>query len=128
MRLFVQPRSTDGLHAPAQDALPIKGRAAFQIYVQLIEAASCRNRHPVVAPEVSPFAFDAALLVAAGRVAKLALIAPMRTESDEAAGLIPPMPTQNLLHRTRQIIVAEKPENPTKVAERPLVGFKKCLE
>jgi hypothetical protein len=81
----------------------------------------------VVASKVSALAFDAALLVAAGRVTELALVAPVRTESDEAAGLFPPMSTQDLLHRARQVIVAERAKDAAEVAERQLEGFKKCL-
>src|SRR5580693_7867120 len=113
--LLVQHRSTDGLHTPAQDALPVQVRAALQIRVQLVLVARCWNRHPMVAPEVSAFAFDSTLLVAASRVAELALKAPVRTEGDEAAGLFPPMAAQDLLDRTREVIVAKQPEDPAKV-------------
>src|ERR1035437_1213978 len=127
VRLFVLHRCTNCLRAPAQDALPVIVRAVLQIRVQLTQIVVLRYRDPVVATEISTFALDASLFVAASWVAKLALKAPVRTEGDEAAGLFPPMATQDLLHRTRQVIVAEKPENPAKVAERQLVGFKKCL-
>ena len=81
----------------------------------------------MVAAEVSAFAFDAALLVAAGRITELALITPVRTESNEAAGLFAPIAAQYLLHRTCKVIVAEKSENPAKIAECQLMSFKKCL-
>ena len=55
--------------------------ALLQVGVQLFQIAGFRQRHPVVAAEVSAFAFHAALLVAACRVAELALKAPVRTEA-----------------------------------------------
>jgi hypothetical protein len=38
-----------------------------------------------------------------------------------------PQLTNSSLHCARQVIIAEDPENPAKVAERQLVSFKKCL-
>src|ERR1022692_263854 len=90
VRLFVQHRGANCLCAPTQNASPIQVATALQVHVQLVLTTSFRNRHPVVAPKVSAFALDAALLVAASRVAELALITPVRTESNEAAGLFAP--------------------------------------
>jgi hypothetical protein len=72
VRLFVQHRGAHCLSTPAQNASPVFVRAVLQIQVQLVLAASFRNRHPVVAAKVAALAFDATLLVAASRVAELA--------------------------------------------------------
>jgi hypothetical protein len=88
----------------------VKGRTYEEQYQRLQEkkdpnssleseflSVLCKSKHrlpdralpAVVAAEVSAFAFDAALLVAARRIAELALESPVRAEGDEATGLFP---------------------------------------
>ena len=66
---------------------------------------------PVVASEVSALAFNAALFVAPSRVAELALVAPVGTAGDEAAGLFSLIATQNLLHGTGEVVIAKSPKD-----------------
>src|SRR5664279_3554785 len=127
MRLFVQHRRAYRLRATVKNAPLILLAAVLQIGVQLFQVACFRQGNPVVAPEVSAFALHSALLVATGGVAELALETPVRSKRNEAARLLPLMPTQDPLHRTRQVVVAQQPEEPVKIAKRPLVRFQKCL-
>ena len=98
-----------------------------ELPVQVREIRRFRHRHPVIAPEVSSFSFDAALLVRLGRRAKLRLESPVRTEGNEASRLFPPMSAQNLLHRRGQVVIAKLAEHAAKVGERQLVRFQKRL-
>jgi hypothetical protein len=81
----------------------------------------------VAAAEVPTFPFDTTLLVAAGRVAELALKSPVRSEGNEAARFLAAMPAQDLLGRTLQVVLAKYAENATKVCERQLMSLEKCL-
>ena len=81
--------------------------ATAQLFVQLFQVLHLRNRHQMVAAEVTHFAFHSALLVASRRVAELRLKAPVRAESDQALRLFPLMTAQNLLHRALQVVVAQ---------------------
>lgn len=56
--------------------------------VELGKIAGIRQRYPVIAPEVTGFAFDATLLVRFLGRAELALETPVRAEGDEACGLL----------------------------------------
>lgn len=69
----------------------------------------------MVAPEVSAFTFDAALFVAAGRVAELALKAPVRPKSNEAAGLFALVAAEDPLYDALQVVITEKLEDAIKI-------------
>ena len=127
MRLLDEHRRADRLRASSQDAALIFAATPLQICVQLIQIAGFRQRHPVVATEVAAFAFDAALLVAAGRVAELALKPPVRSEGDEAARLLTAMSAQDLLHRTLQVVIAKHTKDAAEVGKRQLMRLEKCL-
>jgi hypothetical protein len=127
MRLLAQHRRAHRFRAPAQNAPLILPTALLQVTVQFAQIASFRQRHPVVATEVSAFAFDAALFVAPSRVAELALITPVRPKGDEAAGLLSLISAQDLLHRTRQVVITQEAEDAIEIAKRQFVCFQKRL-
>ena len=97
IRPFVEHRCAYRFRPTIQEAPLILLAALLQVGVQLFQITRFRQRHPVVAAEVSALTFDAALLVATCRIAELALKAPVRTEADEAAGLLPLISMQDLL-------------------------------
>ena len=99
----------------------------MKLPVQRCKIGRYRHRHPVVAAEVANFTFHAALLVAFARRAELGLILPMRTERDEPGRQLSLLAAQNLLHRARQVIVAQPPEDAFEVIEGKLVRLQKCL-
>src|ERR1035438_625290 len=116
------------LHRLACDTPLLVLLAALQQQcVQLRQVLHPRNRHQVVAPEITHFAFDPTLLVAPRRVAEVGLKAPVRTKCYQPLRLFPLVTAQDLLHRALQVVVAQQPEDPTKVAKRQLMGFQKCL-
>ena len=98
-----------------------------QLGVEIIKIPRVRQRHPVIAPEVTGFALNPAFFVRFPRIAKVAREAPVRAEGDEARGLLAPMAAQNLLHRTLQVVVSEQPEDSAKIMKRLLVGLEKRL-
>ena len=98
-----------------------------QIFVQRGQVFYFRHRHQMVPPEVAHFAFHAALLVAARRVAKLRLESPVRAKRDQPVGLLALVPAQNLLHRALQVVVAQQPEHSAEIVKGPLVRFQKRL-
>ena len=112
---------------PARTAALIFAATPLQICVQLVQVTGFRKRHPVVASKVSAFAFDAALFVAAGRVAELALKAPVRSEGDETARLLTAISAQDLLHCTLQVVIAEHAKDAAEVAKCQLMSLEKCL-
>src|SRR5208283_1103936 len=101
--------------------------ARAQILVQSGQIFYFRHRHQVVPPEIAHFAFHAALLVAARRVAKLRLESPMRTESDQPVGLLALVSAQDLFHRALQVVVAQPPEHSAEIVEGLLMRFQKSL-
>ena len=94
-----------------------------QLGVQLGQITGLRHRYPVVAPEVAHFAFHAALFVAFARSAETGLVLPMGTKGDEARRQLPLIAAQNLLHRARQVVVAQLAKDPTKIMESQFVRF-----
>src|SRR5580658_3499984 len=127
MRLFNQHRCAHRLRASGQHAALIFAATPFQINVQLVQVGCFRQRHQVVAPEVSAFAFDAALLVATCRVTELALKPPVRTERNEAARFLTATAAKDPLHSTLQVVVTEYAKNTIKISKGELMRFKKCL-
>src|SRR6266699_3484597 len=81
----------------------------------------------MVAPKVSGFPFDAALLVRLRRSAKLRFESPVRAERHEARRLFPAMSPQDLLHRRGEVVIAELAEHAAKVVERQLVRLQESL-
>jgi hypothetical protein len=65
----------------------------------------------VVPSEIAGLPLDAAFLMPFGRRAELAFKPPVRSKRDEARGLLPPVPAQDLLYRRLQIVVTELPED-----------------
>src|SRR5437016_9789440 len=88
-----------------------------QQLIQLFQIACLWQRHQMVPPEVSLFALHAALLVAARRITEVALETPVRAEAYEPFCLLALVPAQDLLHRTRQVVVSDNLEGSTKIAE-----------
>ena len=81
----------------------------------------------MVAPEVAPFAFHAALLVAFAGRAEIGLILPVRAEGDEANRQLALIAAKDLLHCTGEVVVAKATEDAAKVMERQLMCFQKRL-
>jgi hypothetical protein len=81
----------------------------------------------MVAPEITAFPFNATLLVTFTRRTELGGEPPVRAECHEPHRLIPPIATQDLAHRTRQIVVPQQVENAAEVGESLLVRFKERL-
>src|SRR3989442_5935706 len=81
----------------------------------------------MVPPEIPLFPFPPSLLVAAGGIAELCLIAPVRSERHKPLRLLALIPPQNLLHRAAQIVIPQPLEYPTKVGEGQLVRFQESL-
>src|SRR2546428_515342 len=81
----------------------------------------------MVPPEIPLFPFHPSLLVAAGGIAELCLIAPVRSERHKPLRLLALIPPQNLLHRAAQIVIPQPLEYPTKVGEGQLVRFQESL-
>src|SRR6185437_20519 len=106
MNSFNEHRCADRLGVSGQNTVLVLAAAPLQVGVQLIQIASFRKRHPVVAAEVAAFSFHAALFVAASRVTELTLKTPVRTECNEAAGLLTAVSAQHLLHSTLQVVIA----------------------
>src|ERR1700728_4511668 len=123
--MFDKHRRAHRLRTSGQNAVLILAAAPLQVCVQLIEVTSFGKRHPVVAAEVASFPFHAALLVATGRVAKLALKAPVRAKRNETAGLLAAISAQHLLHRTLQVVVTQRAEHAAEVGKRKLMRFEK---
>src|SRR5664279_4578348 len=116
------------LHRLACDTPLLVLLAALQQQcVQLRQVLHPRNRHKVVAPKITHFAFDPTLLVAPRRVAEVGLKAPVRTKTDQSLRLFPLVTAQDLLHRALQVVVAQQPEDTAEVAKSQLVGFQKGL-
>ena len=112
---------------PVDPPLLLLLAARAQILIQRGQIFYFRHRHQMVPPEIAHFAFHAALLVAARRVAKLRLESPVRTKSDQPVGLLALVPAQNLLHRALQVVVAQPPEHSAEIVKGPLVRFQKRL-
>ncbi len=74
--------------AIADHTTPIGDAAFEQEGIELVEVTDLRHRHEVIAAEVSDLAFDAALLVAFARCAEAGVVLPVRSEGDEARGLL----------------------------------------
>ena len=91
-----QNRRPDALLASRNDAMFILLTGRQKLRVQVIQIISNRNRHPMIAPEIATFSFNTALLMCFTRRAKLSLKSPMRSEGDEACGLLPPLPAHDL--------------------------------
>ena len=89
--------------------------------------AGFRHGHQPVAPEPAQLAFYAAFFVAAGRVAVLALIAPVRAKRDDPIRLHTLVSAQNLLHHGLHVVVAQGLEDAAEVGEGMFVGFQQRL-
>src|SRR5450756_1115761 len=75
-------------HTSANDGAASVLQAGIQdLLVQCVQTACFRDRHQPVAPEPPQLTFHAAFFVAAGRVAVLALIAPVRPERNDTIRL-----------------------------------------
>ena len=59
--------------------------------------------------------------------AELGLILPVRTERDEPRRQFALLATKDLLHRTRQVIVAKPPEDALEILEGKFMRFQKSL-
>jgi hypothetical protein len=81
----------------------------------------------VTPAKITTLTFDSAFFMGFRRCAKVALEAPVRAEGDEACRLLALMAAQDLLHRTLQVVVSEKPKNSTKIVEGLLMGLEKRL-
>src|SRR5450759_1215402 len=101
--------------------------AGQSLSIQLGKITCHRHGNPVVAAEVAHFAFYAALLMAFAGCAELGLILPVRTEGDETSRQLALIAAQNLLHRTRKVVIANPAEHAAKVMERQFVRFQKRL-
>ena len=117
----------DHVGAAHQRALFVFLTAGVQQFIQLRQIPRLRHRHQMIAPEVAALVLHPALLVAARRVAELALETPMRPERKEALRLFPLVATQDLLHRATQVVVAKALENAAKISERQLMRFQERL-
>src|ERR1019366_3415770 len=111
---------------PDQTLLIVPG-SFQQEDVQGLPTGNLRDRHHVVPAKVSAFSFHPALLVAFSRRAELRLETPMRSEGDESRRLLPLVASQNLLHRTLQVVITKSLENPREISERQFVRFQKRL-
>src|SRR6266852_7537211 len=78
-------------------------------------------------PVPAQLSFHASFFVAARRVAILALETPVRPEGDDAFGFHALPAAQDLLHRAREVVVAQRAEDAVEVGERVLVPFQKRL-
>src|SRR5580698_1106415 len=92
-----------------------------------MQVHGCRDRDPVVAPEVANLAFHATLLVAFTGSTELARVTPVRPKGDEPAGFFTPLPAQNLLYRRTEIVISQPVEDPVVVSEGQFVRLQKCL-
>src|ERR1700738_565277 len=81
----------------------------------------------MVAAKITTFAHHATLLVAFSWRTKLRRKTPVRPEGHESCGLFALISSQNLLHRTLEVIVAKRSEYSAEIGERQLVGFEKSL-
>src|ERR1039458_5518841 len=127
MLLLGEQQRADALGAACQDAALIESAVRQQLGVQLGKVAGRRYGNPVVAAKVAHFAFHATLLMALTGSAKAGLVLPVRAKGDETGRQFPLLATQDLLHRARQVIVAEPPEYSPKIMKRQLMGFQKRL-
>src|SRR5579871_3294952 len=121
-----------GSHCGADRLFPARNRSALvllaggqQLPVQVLKVLGLGHRHPMVSPEVTSLAFDAALLVRFRWRAELRGETPMRAKSDEPRRLLALISAQDLLHRRFQIVVAKAAEDSAKVAKGQLVRFQK---
>jgi hypothetical protein len=81
----------------------------------------------MIPAKVPAFSFHPALLVALPRRTELGLKAPMRSEGDESHRFLSLVPSQNAFHRTAQVVIPKLFKHATKIGERSLVRFQKCL-
>ena len=81
----------------------------------------------MVPAKVTAFSFHTSLLVALCRCTELRLEPPVRSEGDESRGLLSLVSSQNLFHRTLEVVVTKSFENSRKISERPFVRFQKRL-
>src|SRR5580658_7052427 len=96
---------------PNDDAASVLQTSIQDLLVQRVQTACFRNRLQPAAPEPPQLTFDAAFFVAAGRVAVLALIAPVRPERNDAIRFDPLVSTQNLLHHRSHVVVSQSLED-----------------
>src|ERR1700733_7949971 len=118
MLLLSKQQHADTLLAACYQAVLILATVREQLRVQLGKVPGYWNRHPVVAAEVSYFAFYTALLVTFAGSAEAGLVLPVRTERNEAGRHLPLVAAQDLLHCARKVIVAKLAKHAAEVVER----------
>src|SRR6516225_4761190 len=111
MRLLGSHGGADGLLAARDRSSQILLAGGQQLPIQVLQVVDLRHRNPMVSPEVTGLAFDAALLVGFRRCAELRRETPVRAKSDEACRLLALIPAQDLLHRSFQVVVAKTVED-----------------
>src|SRR5467141_403475 len=117
----------DRLGPVADDALFIVLGSLQQKSIEFFPTAHLRHGHQVVPAKITAFSFDTSLLVALCRCTELRLEPPVRSEGDESRGLLSLVSSQNLFHRTLEVVVTKSFENSRKISERPFVRFQKRL-
>src|ERR1700675_459265 len=128
MRAFRQRRRSHGLVRSGDLALLIRVAGGQQLYVELLEIVGLRQWHPVIAPKVTYFTRHAAFFVWLLGRTKLAVEAPVRTESNEPCGFFTAVAAQDLFYRGLEIVVAQSAENAAKIAEGVFVGLEERSE
>src|SRR5262249_30318382 len=118
---------TDGFVVSGYLSAFLVAASGQQQRIELDKIAGIRQRYPMIAPKVTGFALDAALLVRFFGCAELTLKTPVRAEGDEARGLLAAIAPENLLNRAFQIVVSEDPKHSAEVTECQLVGFEERL-
>ncbi len=89
MLAFHHQTGSHGLLAPSDHPMFILLAGDHKLPVEISDILCFRHRHPVIAPKVSGFSFNTALLMSLGRRAELRFEPPVRTESHEARRLFP---------------------------------------
>src|SRR6266513_2207972 len=77
-----------------------------QQLIEVLIITRLRDRCQVIPPEVASFSFHATFLVAPRRIAKLSLVAPVRSEGNESRRFLPLRSPQDSLHRRLEIVIA----------------------
>ena len=115
-------------HALAADRpAPVGHTRRQQLFVQSRQVRGFRHRHQTVAPIPAQLSFHATLFIAAGRVAILALISPVRAERDDPIGLDTLPSPQDLLYQRGHVVVAQGAKHAPKIVEGVFVRFEQCL-
>ena len=81
----------------------------------------------MIAPKVTYFTLHPAFFLWLLGRTKLAVEAPVRTESNEPCGFFTAVAAQDLFYRGLEIVVAQSAENTAKIAEGVFVGLEERL-